>query len=139
MYRFRKPFEGPDQNELRLTQQLNLLHSWNSVRFGHRLRTEQRILPSRTIHRFSYRFAADGPLQGEKLVAQELYWVGNLEALTSVGNGIRPIYDFRASTWLGFLANETAKFQVGAEYRRVGFWREGRPLFFLLSSLILNL
>lgn len=32
MYRLREPFEGPDQNELRLTQQLNLIHSKHSIR-----------------------------------------------------------------------------------------------------------
>ena len=139
MFRLREPFEGPDQNELRFTQQFNLLHRNHSIRFGHRFRTEQRIFPSRTIHRFRYRFAADGPLQGEQLDPGELYWVGNLEALTSIGKGIRPIYDLRASAWLGFLANDMAKIQIGTEYRRVGLWLEGRPVIFLLSSLILNL
>lgn len=139
MYRLREPFDGPGQNELRLTQQFNLIHRKYSIRFGHRLRTEQRILPSRTVYRFRYRFAADGPVQGEKLDPGELYWLGNLEALNSVGKGIRPVYGLRASAWLGYLANTTAKIQVGTEYRRVGLWLEGRPVLFLLSSLILNL
>ena len=139
MYRLREPFEGPDQNELRLTQQFNLIHRKHSIRFGHRFRTEQRIFPSLTVHRFRYRFSADGPVQGKKLDPGELYWVGNLEALNSVGKGIRPLYGLRATAWLGYLASDTAKIQVGTEYRRVGLWLEGRPVLFLLSSLILNL
>ena len=139
MYRFREPFEGTDVNELRLSQQANITSRLRSVRLGHRFRTEQRILLSRTIHRFRYRFSADGPLQGEKLDFRELYWIGNLEALMSAGKGIRPIYGLRAGAWVGFLANNTTKVQVGTEYRRVGFWKEGRPVLFLLSSLILNL
>ncbi len=139
MYRFREPFEGTDINELRLTQQANITSRLRAMRLGHRFRTEQRIFPTRTVHRFRYRFSADGPLQGEKLDPRELYWVGNLESLVSVGKGIRPVYGLRAGAWIGFLANNTTRIQIGTEYRRVGLWMEGRPVLFLHSSLILNL
>jgi hypothetical protein len=139
MYRFREPFEGTDINELRLTEQANITSRLRVVRLGHRVRAEQRIFPLRTIHRFRYRFSADGPLQGEKLDHRELYWIGNLESLLSVGSGIRPVYGLRAGAWIGFLANASTRIQIGTEYRRVGPWLEGRPVLFLHSSLIVNL
>lgn len=82
-YRFRQNFEN-GENELRLTQQYNITNKPNAVRFGHRLRTEQRITNSLTTHRFRYRFALDFPLVGEKLDTGEPYFVGSFENLLSV-------------------------------------------------------
>lgn len=139
LYRFREAFEDRDVNELRLTQQANFTFHQQSLRFGHRFRSEQRILPSITIHRFRYRFAVDGPLQGANLDFRELYWIGHIEGLMSVGKGIGPIYGLRASAWLGYLANDTIRLQVGTEYRRIVSGNEGQSVLFLLSALILNL
>ncbi len=66
LYRFRETFDG-GANELRLTQQYNIQSSPYVVRYGHRLRSEQRITAAKTTHRFRYRFSLDFPLQGEKL------------------------------------------------------------------------
>lgn len=140
MYRFREAFEDRDVNELRLTEQVNFTFQHHSLRFGHRLRAEQRILPLRTVHRFRYRFAADGPLQGEELNFRELYWIGHVEGLMSVGKGLAPIYGLRASAWVGYLANETFRLQIGTEFRQIGgSVLPGQSVLFLLSSLILNL
>lgn len=139
LYRFREVFEDQSTNELRLTQQVNFLSHSRSLRFGHRLRTEQRLFPGLTLHRFRYRFAADGPLQGAKLDAGELYWIGALEGLLTAGKGLEPAYSLRTSTWLGYLANDLIKIQVGGEYRVVEIWDRNRPFLFLLTSLVFNL
>lgn len=139
LYRFREAFEGESTNELRLTQQFNVVSRNHSLRYGHRLRSEQRIFSSETLHRFRYRFAVDGPLQGEKLDPGELYWIGGLEGLLTVGKGIGPIYSLRTSGWLGYLANAAIKIQIGGEYRIVNLWEDNRPFLFLLTSLVITL
>jgi hypothetical protein len=139
LYRFREAFEGESTDEVRLTQQFNFVTRANSLRFGHRLRTEQRIFPSMTLHRFRYRFALDGPLQGKKLDPGELYWIGSVEGLLTAGKGLQPIYSLRTSGWLGYLANAAIKVQVGGEYRVVNLWKGNRPFLFLLTSLVINL
>ena len=139
MYRFRDAFQDLAVNEFRLTQQVNFIFQHRALRLGHRLRTEQRLFPSRTIHRFRYRFAVDGPLQGEKLDLREFYWVGQLEGVFSAGKDLEPIYELRANGWLGYVATDTFRLQIGTEYRRVGLEMRGRSVLFLLSSVILNL
>ncbi|MEJ2583983.1 MAG: DUF2490 domain-containing protein, partial [Robiginitalea sp.] len=127
LYRFRELFENQSANELRLTQQLNIVLRGNSLRYGHRLRTEQRLLPSQTLHRFRYRFAVDGPLQGKKLNPGELYWIGGLEGLLTVGKNLRPGYSIRTSGWLGYLASNKLRIQIGGEYRLASLWKGNRP------------
>ncbi len=139
LYRFREAFEGENTDELRITEQFNYVTRNHSIRFGHRIRTEQRIFPSETLHRFRYRFALDGPVQGRKLDPGELYWIGGLEGLLTAGKGIEPVYSLRTSGWLGYLANSAIKIQVGGEYRIVNLWDRNRPVLFLLTSLVVNL
>ena len=139
LYRFREAFEEQNTNELRLTQQVNFVNRGQSLRFGHRLRAEQRIFPSLTLHRFRYRFAVDGPLQGKSLDPGELYWIGGLEGLFTSGKGIEPSYSLRTIGWLGYLANDLIKIQVGGEYRIAQLWDSNRPFLFLLTSLVFNL
>ena len=103
MYRFRKLFDESGNNEFRLTQQLNLTSSPLVVRFGHRWRTEQRIFPDLTVHRFRYRFTLDFPLEGEKVDIHETYLILNTEALLSAARGMSPQYDQRFSAALGWL------------------------------------
>ena len=139
LYRFREAFEGENTDELRLTQQLNFVSRNNSLRYGHRLRSEQRIFALETLHRFRYRFAADGPLQGKKLDEGELYWIGGVEGLLTVGKRTEPIYSLRTGGWLGYLATEVIKIQVGGEYRIVNLGEGNRPFLFLLTSLVITL
>ena len=139
LYRFREVFEDQSTNELRLTQQVNFVSRGQSFRFGHRLRTEQRLFPGLTLHRFRYRFAVDGPLQGKKLDPGETYWIGGLEGLLMVGKGLEPAYSLRTSGWFGYLVSDLLRIQVGGEYRIVGIWDSNRPFLFLLTSLVFNL
>lgn len=139
LYRFREPFSDTGENELRLTQQLNLTRRPNVVRTGHRFRTEQRMLPSVTLHRFRYRLALDGPLQGEKLDVGEAYWIGSAEGLLTAARGEKPLYSLRVGGMAGIMASAELKVQAGFEYRLVGIARLDQSVLFLLSSLILSL
>ena len=139
LYRFREAFEDENTDEVRFTEQFNYVSRPNSLRFGHRLRVEQRLFPSQTLHRFRYRFALDGPLEGKKLDPGELYWIGSLEGLLTAAKGLQPVYALRASGWLGYLANAAIKIQVGGEYRIVNIGKSNRPFLFLLTSLVINL
>ncbi|MGB5821869.1 MAG: DUF2490 domain-containing protein [Saonia sp.] len=138
LYRFRNVFEE-EENELRFTQQFNGTYKPRNIRFGHRLRTEQRITPLRTTHRFRYRFAIDFPLQGEKLDVGECYFIGTTESLLSVSKSNTPQYDQRFVLNLGWLLNTNMKLQTGLEYRFEDYAQETENVFFILSSLILTL
>ncbi len=139
LYRFRDNFEPSREDELRLTQQVNFTSRPGVVRMGHRLRAQQRIQPSRTVHRFRYRFALDGPLEGDKLDVGEAYWIGSLESLLSVGKGIKPQHDIRATSWVGYLWSEGLKIQGGAQYRQEDYTGNSTPVLFFLTSLIVFL
>ena len=139
MYRFLETFENDRQNELRLTQQYNMTHRSGNVRLGNRVRTEQRISPDRTIHRFRYRFALDLPLQGEKLDVGEPYFVASTESLLSVARDMGPEWDQRVTTHIGWLLNPKARFQTGLEYRAENYAQNVENVIFLLSSLVFSL
>ena len=138
-YRFRKVFEPDNGNELRLSQQYNITFRPRVVRFGHRLRSEQRIFKQRTVHRLRYRFAFDRPLVGEKLDIGEAYLVGTLESLLSIGSGQSPQYDQRVALNVGWLVSQKSKIQAGLEYRREDFTNIGQDVLFFNTSLILSL
>jgi hypothetical protein len=137
-YRFRQIFDG-NQNELRLTQQYNITNRPLVIRYGHRLRAEQRITTNLMIHRFRYRFSIDFPLQGERLDVGETYIVGNLETLLSLTTKNNPEYDQRITVNLGWYLNKKMKFQVGSEYRFENFTATTENVLFFLSSLNLSL
>ena len=138
-YRFRQNFEASKQNELRLTQQYNITSKPRVVRFGHRLRSEQRITRDLTIHRFRYRFTLDFPLQGEQLDIGETYFVGNLEALLSAASASTPQYDQRFTATLGWLVREKTRLQIGVEYRFEDYTNQTEDVLFALTSLVLSL
>ncbi|RNC92533.1 MAG: DUF2490 domain-containing protein [Allomuricauda sp.] len=137
-YRFRETFDE-GSNEIRLTQQYNITNRPFVVRFGHRLRAEQRILKSLTIHRFRYRFSLDFPLQGERLDIGEAYLIGNVETLLSVPKSTNPEYDQRFTLNIGWLLNKELKFQIGAEYRFEDFMEGTQHVLFFLSTLNFSL
>lgn len=116
-YRFREIFEDDHENELRFTEQFNVTHGLERLRFGNRFRIEQRIGGSTTTHRFRYRFAVDFPLNGEKLDVGESYVVFSTESLLSVSRNKKPEFDQRLRTIVGWLLNKETKFQTGIEYR----------------------
>jgi hypothetical protein len=139
MYRFRRGIDSNGEDEFRLTQQLNITSSPLIIRYGHRWRTEQRIFPELTIHRFRYRFTLDFPLEGEKVDVHEAYLILNTEVLLSVASEREPQYDQRFSTAVGWLLQSDIQVQAGVEYRLENFTATTRPVLFLNSSLIFSL
>lgn len=138
-YRFRSNFENKE-NELRLTQQYNITHKPNVVRFGHRLRVEQRITKPLTIHRFRYRWALDFPLKGQDLDLGEPYFVGSFENLLSVSKGNSSQYDFRLTGQVGWQLGPTLKLQAGMEYRLEDYASSfPKNVIFLLTTAQLSL
>jgi hypothetical protein len=137
LYRFRDGFEG-GSNELRLIQQYNYAIKPARIRFGHRLRAEQRITTQHTIHRFRYRFAFDFALNGEKTDVGEAYLVASTEALLSVSKNLIPAYDHRLTLQIGWFLNQKMRLQTGVEYRSENFTRTTEPVFLLLSSLVFS-
>lgn len=138
MYRFRENFDDRS-NELRFTQQYNYAYRPNIVRFGHRIRTEQRITTNATVHRFRYRFTIDLPLSGEKLDIGEPYFVANAESLLSVTKTETPQIDQRFATQIGWQWTKNVKFQTGLEYRFEDYNTTTREILFVLTSLILKI
>lgn len=138
LYRFRETFDG-GANELRLTQQYNITSKPFVIRYGHRLRSEQRITSVRVTHRFRYRFTVDFPLRGEKLDVGEPYLVTNLESLLSTAKEKQPQYDARLTMHLGWKLSERIKFQFGAEYRTEDFAQDLEHVLFFLSTLNVSL
>ena len=138
-YRFRETFEPDENNELRITQQFNSATKPYNVRFGHRVRSEQRITTKLTIFRFRYRFAVDLPLSGEQLDIGEAYFVGSLESLLSLAQFNKPEYDQRFTAHLGWLLNKNYKLQTGLEFRFEDYTNATQNILFFLSSLVISL
>jgi hypothetical protein len=138
-YRFREQFETGKLNELRFTQQYNLTHKPKNIRYGHRLRAQQRITSDLLVHRFRYRFAIDFPLNGEQLDVGESYFVANTEFLLSAAKNKLPQYDQRITANIGWLVAPKTKLQAGLQYRIEDFTHQTRFEFFLHTNLILNL
>lgn len=132
-YRFRDLFnEG--SNELRITQQFSYTKQRFALRFGHRLRFEQRLFETITIFRSRYRFALDTPLRGEKLDVGESYLVVSLEGLLSQSHQMKSELDQRTTAQIGWLLSERLKIQVGLEYRFEAFNIETEEKLFILTS-----
>ncbi|TDT41865.1 uncharacterized protein DUF2490 [Maribacter spongiicola] len=138
-YRFREAFEEDKENELRLTQQFNTIKKTNSARFGNRFRIEQRIQPSTLVHRFRYRFAVDIPLKGLKIDIGEPYLVATTESLLSVGKSIKPMYDQRITSHIGWSISEHLKTQLGVQFRMENYTENTEHVFFLLNSFVISL
>lgn len=137
-YRNRDWFEtGSD--ELRFTQQFNYTKQQLGVRYGHRFRLEQRIFDSVTSFRQRYRFAVDFPLNGEKLNIGEPYLICSTESLLNVSKLIKPLFDQRVTTQIGWQINEKLKLQTGLEYRLEGYNAIARNGLFVLSGAICKL
>lgn len=138
-YRIRESFDSNSQNELRLTEQYNIILKRGSLRIGNRFRAEQRITNENIIHRFRYRFAADLPLRGEELNVGEPYLVLSTESLLSIGKSMAPEYDQRITSKLGWVLNPSTKVQFGGEYRAENYTSTVENELFFLSEIVLSL
>jgi len=138
-YRFREAFENDKENELRLTEQFNITTSTSSLRLGNRFRIEQRIQPSNLEHRFRYRFAIDFPLKGLKIDIGEPYLVATTESLLSVGESIKPMFDQRLTSQLGWSISNNLKAQAGLQFRIENYTENSEHVFLFLNSLVISL
>lgn len=138
-YRFREAFESNKENEVRLTQQFNITKNTNSARFGNRFRIEQRIQPTNLVHRFRYRFAVDIPLKGLKMDIGEPYLVATTESLLSIGKSIKPMYDQRLTSQIGWSISQHLKAQLGIQFRMENYTEHTEHVFFFLNSLVISI
>lgn len=138
-YRFREAFENTKENELRLTQQFNILKQTTSARFGNRFRIEQRIQPSKTVHRFRYRFAIDIPLKGLKMDIGEPYLVATTESLISISKSEKPMYDQRLTSQIGWSISQNLKAQLGIQFRMENYTEHTEHVFLFLNSLVISI
>ena len=138
-YRFREAFENDKENELRFTEQFNIAKKTSSARLGHRFRIEQRIRPTSSEHRFRYRFAVDIPLKGLKMDIGEPYLVATTESLLSLGKSIKPMYDQRITSQIGWSISHKLKAQFGIQYRMENYTERTEHVFFILNSLVISL
>lgn len=138
-YRHRGWFDSRGDNETRFTQQFNYTKQKLGVRFGHRFRTEQRLLNTKTIFRQRYRFAVDFPLNGEKLDIGEAYLVSAVEGLLSLSKPDKPETDIRLSSQIGWQVTQQLKLQAGLEHRAEVFNLVAKHYLFLLTSAVLKI
>lgn len=137
-YRNRELFNNIG-NELRITQQFNYATQKQGMRFGHRIRSEQRYFKTHTVFRQRYRFTIDFPLNGEKLDVGEAYFVGSLEGLLYLSKVLKPELGQRTTTQIGWQFTENLKLQLGLEYRLEAVNIETEKNLFILTSAILKI
>lgn len=138
-YQFREAFESNKENELRFTQQFNITKKTRIARIGNRFRIEQHIQPSNFVHRFRYRFAVDIPLKGLKMDIGEPYLVATTESLLSIGKNIKPMYDQRITSQIGWSISQHLKAQLGIQFRMENYTENTEHIFFFLNSLVISL
>ncbi|UZO79288.1 DUF2490 domain-containing protein [Aquimarina sp. ERC-38] len=138
-YRFRQLFSEDKEDELRFTEQYSLTKRGFSVRYGHRLRTEQRISKEETIHRFRYRFMLDFPLKGQVLDIHELYIAFGTESLWSVASSTQPEFDQRLLMDFGWVVTKSISLELGIEHRIENYTNDVAQNLFINSSLNFSL
>lgn len=139
LYRFRENFEKDKENELRFTEEYTYTNTTkpNAVEFKQRLRTEQRITPSETVHRFRYNFGITRSFKGTKIKTGDAYIIGDLETLLSVSKKSKPDYEQRVAAELGLVLSDLLKIETTAEYRLTDFTQNlGHELYFVTGLKI---
>ena len=104
-------------NAYRTTQQVSYSKRSSSIRFAHRIRTDQTYrLAFNTIWRFRYRYSIELPLQGADLNDNEFYLISSAEVLFITSKG-QTNFQQRLSGSLGYFINNRNKFEIGIDYR----------------------
>ncbi|WP_233244047.1 DUF2490 domain-containing protein [Tamlana fucoidanivorans] len=138
LYRNRDWFQrGSD--EFRLTEQFNYTKQKLGVRYGHRIRFEQRFFKTSTVYRQRYRFAVDFPLNGEKLDIGETYLISAVESLLSLSDLYQPETDLRLTAQIGWQLSQALKLQTGLEHRLEAFNLETFNTLFVLTSAVIKI
>lgn len=126
-------------DEWRFTQQFNVTKQKLGVRYGHRIRFEQRLFNTFTAFRQRYRFAVDFPLNGEKLNIGETYLVASTEALVSLSEAHEPLFDQRFTSLIGWQIDQNLKLQSGLEFRWESYNVKAKNNLYLLTAAILKI
>ncbi|MEP3838201.1 MAG: DUF2490 domain-containing protein [Algibacter sp.] len=137
-YRNRDWFES-GSDELRFTQQYNYSKKKLGKSYGHRFRSEQRILKNKTIFRQRYRFALNCVLKGTKLQLGSSYLTSAIEGLLSLSKPSKPETDIRISSQIGWLITKALKLQTGLEHRYEAFNLKAKNNLFVLTSAVLRI
>ncbi|GAA4294522.1 hypothetical protein GCM10023163_12840 [Aestuariibaculum suncheonense] len=137
-YRNRDIFEtGSD--ELRFTEQYNYKTHKKGINFGHRFRSEQRLLDFATIFRQRYRLSATIPLNDKKPDTENTYFEGCLEGLVSFSKVLSPEIDQRYTAQIGWHLTKNLKLETGLEYRLEAFNLTSRHNIFVLTQATMKL
>lgn len=137
-YRNRDWFNS-GSDELRLSQQFNYTKQQQNVRFGHRLRLEQRIFDSFTDFRQRYRFTISFPLNGNSLETANTQFMASLEGLWIVSKNKAPLLDKRTTAKINWQLSQDLKLETGLEYRLESFNVHTKNYLFLLTGAVCRL
>ncbi|GGZ85285.1 DUF2490 domain-containing protein [Algibacter mikhailovii] len=138
-YRNQEMFDA-GLNEIRVSEQFNYIKQKRGVRYGHRVRAEQRFIETQTIFRQRYRFAVDFPVNGEKLDVGEAYLIFSTEFLWSFTKNIKPFYEQRLTPQIGWQVSNDLKLQGGLDYRAIEMLsRKPEHNLFLLTTAIFKI
>lgn len=138
VYRNREWFDM-GSGEIRLTEQYNYKKQKLGVRYGHRIRLEQRFIDDFSVFRQRYRFAVDFPLNGEKLDINEAYFISSVEGLLSLAEKLKPETDLRLAAQIGWQISKIMKLQTGLEHRFEALNIKVQNNLFVLTSAILKI
>lgn len=137
-YRLADPFEEETGYEHRLMQQYAFITFTEARRFGHRIRSEQRIRESGTIQRLRYRLSYDFPLQGQQLDAGEAYMILSNEVLWSLARDLSEL-DNRVFVGIGWALSRKRKIETGLQFRVEALnTNEPENIFQLITSYFIN-
>ncbi len=137
-YRLADPFEEETGYEHRLMQQYAFITFTEARRFGHRIRSEQRIRESGTIQRLRYRLSYDFPLQGQQLDAGEAYMILSNEVLWSLSRDLSEL-DNRVFVGIGWALSRKRKIETGLQFRVEALnTNEPENIFQLITSYFIN-
>ena len=137
-YRLTDPFEKEPGYEHRLMQQHAFITYTEARRFGHRIRSEQRIRERGTLQRFRYRISYDFPLQGQQLDPGEPYMILSNEVLWSLAREVSEL-DNRVFVGIGWALSRKRKIETGLQFRLEALnTNEPENIFQLVTSYFIN-
>ena len=79
------------------------------------------------------------PLNGLKLDIGEPYLVATTESLLSVGKNIKPMYDQRLTSQIGWSITQHLKAQLGVQFRMENYTEQTEYVFLFLNSLVISI
>ncbi len=101
----------------RMIQQISLTRRGSSIRWAHRLRTDQTFNSGSNLRfRIRYRFSFELPLNGQSLNDREWYTIMSIEQIADLQTG-NSDWEQRAAIAIGYFINAKHKVELGLDYR----------------------